>query len=61
MARAKQAAVRRESSSEFFNRRTASWEEANGAGGGGRAVEAPRAAAGALQLAVAVTGIYASL
>lgn len=63
MARAKQPAVRRESSSEYFNKSTASWEKdertlVNG-GAKGRAVSEP--AAGLLQLVVSVAGIYASL
>ncbi|KAF4505415.1 hypothetical protein G6O67_007369 [Ophiocordyceps sinensis] len=62
MARAKQPAVRRESSSEYFNKSTASWEKdertlVNG-GAKGRAVSEP--AAGLLQLVVSVAGIYAS-
>ncbi|KAJ6446409.1 solute carrier family 35 member B1 protein [Purpureocillium lavendulum] len=48
MARTKQPPVRRESSSEYFNKRTASWETANGAEGkhaNGQALPSPSPAA----------------
>lgn len=74
MARSKLPPVRRESSSEFFNKRTATWEDANGKVPGGKApavvvpvtARGPAAAqakpeAGVVQLVIAVAGIYASL
>ena len=74
MARTKQPAVKRESSSEYFNRHTATWEDANGTekkrGNGHQtvAVEPRRAVddlaaseAGLVQLVISVAGIYASL
>lgn len=72
MARSKQPPVRRESSSEFFNRRTASWEDADvkdkSVANGKSTATAPKAApvqdkaeSGVLQLVIAVAGIYASL
>lgn len=68
MARSKQPAVRRESSSEFFNRDTARWEDVNGKAvvANGRrpataAAEVPEKEAGVVQLVIAVAGIYASL
>lgn len=73
MARTKQPAVRRESSSEYFNRRTATWEDANGQekkrGNGQQTVAVESRAvddhagseAGLVQLVISVAGIYASL
>ena len=80
MARSKQPPVKRESSSEYFNKKTASWEEWNGhdqaptsgqATNGAVKVHATQVAqnaaqdkkdaAGAIQLVIAVAGIYASL
>jgi solute carrier family 35 (UDP-galactose transporter), member B1 len=74
MARSKQPAVKRESSSEYFNKRTASWEgsqtadslpQTNGVVAHGpaeeRSPQAEESSGGALQLVVAVAGIYASL
>ncbi|CEJ89318.1 Putative UDP-Glc/Gal endoplasmic reticulum nucleotide sugar transporter [[Torrubiella] hemipterigena] len=66
MARTKQVPVRRESSSEYFNKETATWEKASGKQGAngasdkqkGSAAQAPEA--GVLQLVIAVAGIYAS-
>ncbi|KAI9166837.1 UDP-galactose transporter [Paramyrothecium foliicola] len=72
MARSKQPAVKRESSSEFFNKRTASWEGSDekqqalsSANGNGNAAAKPTVVpetkdAGLLQLVIAVAGIYAS-
>ncbi|KFA50726.1 hypothetical protein S40293_07844 [Stachybotrys chartarum IBT 40293] len=65
MARSKQPAVKRESSSEFFNKDTARWEDANGkvvAANGRRpaAADVPEKEAGVVQLVIAVAGIYAS-
>ncbi|POR34037.1 UDP-galactose transporter-like protein 1, partial [Tolypocladium paradoxum] len=61
MARTKQAAVKRESSSQYFNRRTATWEDANGKeeklANGQQTVAAE---AGLVQLVTSVAGIYAS-
>lgn len=73
MARSKQPPVKRESSSEYFNRKTATWEDANGSkvsvvNGHSSPAKAPvneahdrGSEAGVLQLVVAVAGIYASL
>jgi UDP-galactose transporter B1 len=74
MARSKQPPVKRESSSEYFNKRTASWEgsqaadgqsQSNGEIANGRAEEqspqVEESSAGVLQLVIAVAGIYASL
>jgi UDP-galactose transporter B1 len=69
MARSKQPAVKREASSEFFNKKTAAWEDTNGAHKGSNGHAVKKAAdvvpleqnAGVLQLVVAVAGIYASL
>jgi UDP-galactose transporter B1 len=71
MARTKQPAVKRESSSEYFNKQTASWEGsdekqvANSSNGKLAAKVKPVVAeakeAGILQLVIAVSGIYASL
>lgn len=70
MARTKQVAVKRESSSEFFNKQSATWENTNGketkaanghAAASKAAQEAAKAEAGLVQLVIAVTGIYASL
>ena len=77
MARSKQPPMRRESSSEFFNKRTASWEEskeqdrrqlvdkvANGTSSVSIKArdDGPTAKeAGVVQLLTAVAGIYASL
>jgi UDP-galactose transporter B1 len=73
MARSKQPAVKRESSSEYFNKKTAAWEETNGAShststnghasDGALVKESPadeKKEAGVLQLVIAVAGIYAS-
>lgn len=57
MARTKQVPVRREESSEFFNKETATWEDTNG-----KAKHVSQASeAGVLQLVISVVGIYASL
>lgn len=69
MARSKQPAVKRESSSEYFNKNTAMWEGSNGVATNGHAtngaavkdVEGENKEAGVLQLVIAVAGIYASL
>lgn len=71
MARVKQPPVKRESSSEFFNKQTASWEGSNGKQQvvNGRATKDNATAvpipetkdAGVVQLVIAVAGIYASL
>lgn len=71
MARTKQTAVKRESSSEFFNRQSATWEDSNGkevkattghaAAAKAAAEEAAKGEAGIVQLVIAVSGIYASL
>lgn len=63
MARSKQVAVRRESSSEYFNKQTAKWEDASGklANGNAKSDAAKAPEAGVLQLVIAVVGIYASL
>lgn len=70
MARSKQPAIKRESSSEYFNKKTATWEETNGVATNGHATngavlkkepEAEKKDAGVLQLVIAVAGIYASL
>ncbi|PHH86204.1 hypothetical protein CDD83_10582 [Cordyceps sp. RAO-2017] len=66
MARTKQAAVRREASSEYFNRQTAAWEagaDANGHAAAAAAAKMPTPAtgpepAGLPQLVIAVGGIY---
>ncbi|KAK1251048.1 hypothetical protein MKX07_005603 [Trichoderma sp. CBMAI-0711] len=69
MARSKQPAVKRESSSEFFNKQSAVWEDANGkevkATNGHTAPstlaqDASKGEAGLVQLVTAVAGIYAS-
>ncbi|KAL6827067.1 UAA transporter [Trichoderma sp. SZMC 28015] len=66
MARTKQTAVKRESSSEFFNKQSAEWEDVNGKESkatNGHAVKASKPAqgeAGLVQLVTAVAGIYAS-
>ncbi|KAH6610370.1 hypothetical protein Trco_000390 [Trichoderma cornu-damae] len=69
MARTKQVAVKREPSSEFFNKQAAAWEDANGKetkGTNGHAApsrsapEPTRGEAGLVQLVIAVAGIYAS-
>jgi UDP-galactose transporter B1 len=72
MARTKQPAVKRESSSEYFNKRTASWEgpseakAADGTNGKAGPVVKPivpameTKEAGIVQLVIAVAGIYAS-
>lgn len=67
MARTKQVPIRRESSSEYFNKETATWENAavkKGTNGGAEKekvslAQAPEA--GVVQLIIAVAGIYASL
>jgi UDP-galactose transporter B1 len=70
MARTKQTAVKRESSSEFFNKQSAAWEDSNGkeakatnghAASATAAQEAATGEAGIVQLVIAVSGIYASL
>ncbi|CAH0026841.1 unnamed protein product [Clonostachys rhizophaga] len=74
MARSKQPAVKRESSSEYFNKKTADWEktidgaskekQSNGqvANGGAKPAKGSPAKkeAGVVQLVIAVAGIYAS-
>lgn len=70
MARSKQPAVKRESSSEYFNKKTADWEttidgaskekQSNGHVANGGAKPAKKEA-GVVQLVIAVAGIYASL
>lgn len=71
MARTKQTAVKRESSSEFFNKQSATWEDSNGkeikatnghaASSKAAAQESTKGEAGFVQLVIAVSGIYASL
>jgi UDP-galactose transporter B1 len=75
MARTKRVPVKRESSSEFFNKQTASWEDANGKGEKSQVTSGIAAStngpvldhakqqpeAGVVQLITAVAGIYASL
>ena len=71
MARSKQPAIKREASSEFFNKTTATWEDTDksqkGASNGNivkktvGAMPASAQEAGVLQLVIAVAGIYASL
>jgi UDP-galactose transporter B1 len=70
MARSKQPAIKREASSEFFNKTTATWEDTNQSqkslSNGNITnkvlpVPAPAQEAGLLQLVIAVAGIYASL
>lgn len=71
MARTKQTAVKRESSSEFFNKKSATWEDSNGkevkatnghaAAAKVAAQESAKGEAGLVQLVIAVSGIYASL
>lgn len=73
MARTKRVPVKRESSSEFFNKQTASWEDTNGRETGskianghartvnGLALDDAKPEAGVVQLVTAVAGIYASL
>jgi solute carrier family 35 (UDP-galactose transporter), member B1 len=70
MARSKQPAIKREASSEFFNKTTATWEDTNQSQkvpSNGNIVSkavpssAPAQEAGLLQLVIAVAGIYASL
>ncbi|KAL6809206.1 UAA transporter [Trichoderma sp. SZMC 28013] len=66
MARTKQAAVKRESSSEFFNKQSAEWEDVNGKeskatnGHAAKASKPAQGEAGLVQLVTAVAGIYAS-
>ncbi|OAA43067.1 UDP-Glc/Gal endoplasmic reticulum nucleotide sugar transporter [Metarhizium rileyi] len=72
MARTKRVPVRRESSSEYFNKQTASWEDAgNGAdksqvanghaaAANGSAMDNAKPEAGVMQLFISVAGIYAS-
>ncbi|KAH0494272.1 hypothetical protein TgHK011_000897 [Trichoderma gracile] len=69
MARSKQPAMKREASSEFFNKQSAAWEDANGKemkATNGRAApsksaqESSKGEAGLVQLVTAVAGIYAS-
>lgn len=68
MARTKQTAVKRDSSSEFFNKQSATWEDSNGkevkaTNGHAKAAaqESAKGEAGFVQLVIAVSGIYASL
>ncbi|KAJ3493990.1 hypothetical protein NLG97_g4371 [Lecanicillium saksenae] len=67
MARTKQVPSKRQSSSEFFNKETAEWEDSNGkpkANGSAAKATAPapaKAEAGVAQLVIAVSGIYASI
>ncbi|KAG8427210.1 UDP-galactose transporter [Metarhizium acridum] len=73
MARTKQVSVRRESSSEFFNKQTASWVDTDGRGdklqvtngyaaaADGPALGSATPEAGVVQLFISVAGIYASL
>ncbi|KAK8933116.1 hypothetical protein H634G_07351 [Metarhizium anisopliae BRIP 53293] len=72
MARTKQVPVRRESSSEFFNKQTASWVDTDGRGdklqvtngytaaANGPASSSAKPEAGVVQLFISVAGIYAS-
>ncbi|KAH7329159.1 UDP-Glc/Gal endoplasmic reticulum nucleotide sugar transporter [Stachybotrys elegans] len=71
MARTKQPAVKRTSSSEYYNKQTATWEDANGSTKGAgaltangqaqkQAAEPEKKEAGVVQLVIAVAGIYAS-
>ncbi|KAL7789268.1 UAA transporter [Trichoderma afarasin] len=66
MARTKQAAVKRESSSEFFNKQSAEWEDVNGKelkatnGHAAKSSKPAQGEAGLVQLVTAVAGIYAS-
>ncbi|QPH01852.1 hypothetical protein C2857_006055 [Epichloe festucae Fl1] len=71
MARTKRAPVKRESSSELFNKQTASWDETNGDDGRVKgtnghleaahvSVDDSRSDAGLMQLVISVAGIYAS-
>lgn len=66
MARTKQAAVKRESSSEFFNKQSAEWEDVNGKepkatnGHAAKSSKPAQSEAGLVQLVTAVAGIYAS-
>ncbi|KAH7170483.1 UAA transporter [Dactylonectria macrodidyma] len=71
MARTKQPAIKREASSEYFNKTTATWEDTNGSdkdgkSANGQAIQVKADAAhekpdaGVVQLVVAVAGIYAS-
>lgn len=70
MARSKQPAIKREASSEFFNKTTATWEDTERSQKSlsngnitNKALPVPASAqeAGLLQLVIAVAGIYASL
>jgi UDP-galactose transporter B1 len=66
MARTKQVAVKREESSEFFNKQSAEWENANGkeskaTNGHAAPSKSAQGEAGLVQLVTAVAGIYASL
>lgn len=73
MARTKRVPVKRESSSEFFNKQTASWEDTNGGETGSQVanghaktvnelgLDDAKPEAGVVQLVIAVAGIYASL
>ncbi|QYT01203.1 hypothetical protein H0G86_008249 [Trichoderma simmonsii] len=66
MARTKQTAVKRESSSEFFNKQSAEWEDVNGKepkatnGHAAKPSKPAQGEAGLVQLVTAVAGIYAS-
>ncbi|KHN96233.1 UDP-Glc/Gal endoplasmic reticulum nucleotide sugar transporter [Metarhizium album ARSEF 1941] len=76
MARTKRVPVRRESSSEFFDKQAASWVDTNGGAdksraanghatvangpGPGPALDAAKPEAGVVQLFISVAGIYAS-
>lgn len=69
MARSKQPAVKREASSEYFNKDTTAWEASNGDRKAVNGVASTAVVdvglqkqdAGVVQLFVAVAGIYASL
>ncbi|KAG6012216.1 hypothetical protein E4U41_005370, partial [Claviceps citrina] len=69
MARTKRTPVQRASSSEYLDRKTASWQDGNGAAAEARTdaartdaarTDAARTEAGVLQLVISVAGIYAS-
>lgn len=59
MARTKRAPVKRDASSEFFDKKTAAWQNGNGAAA--QAGSPASGEAGILQLVISVAGIYASL
>ncbi|OAA32868.1 UAA transporter [Moelleriella libera RCEF 2490] len=58
MARTKRAPVKRDASSEFFDKKTAAWQNGNGAAA--QAGSPASGEAGILQLVISVAGIYAS-